>query len=263
MATSPFIDIRNFRSLSSAGKVNGMSLVDHRFYRCASLYHASKESLEVLYRDYRVRLIIDVRTKEEVESKPDPEIKGVKHLHIPVMAESNNGVNRHGEQRPSYVERVADYQELEETYKKLGSDPYSLKQFGKVIKACLDLKEGAVLWHCSAGKDRTGMVAYLLLTLFGYPKKLIFNDYLLTNGEAKRFAWKMGYKAYRTTHNRKLAHKVWRMSVANKRYLEAFDKAIMDSCGSLNGFFKDYCGLSKEDIESYRSQYLTARKDSF
>lgn len=253
---SPFNDIRNFRSLSSAGKVNGMSLLDHRFYRCASLHHASKESLESLYRDYHVRLIIDLRTKEEVESKPDPEIKGIKHLHIPVMEESNNGVNRQGDHHPSYTERVATYQELQETYKKLGSNPYSLKQFGKVIKACLELKEGAVLWHCSAGKDRTGMVAYLLLSLFGYPKKLIFNDYLLTNGEAKRFAWKMGYKAYRSTHNRKLAHKVWRMSIANKRYLEAFDEAIINTFGSLNNFFQDYCDISKEDIEAYKQCYL-------
>lgn len=258
-STSPFKDIRNFRSLSSAGKVNGKSLLDHRFYRCASLCHASKQSLESLYRDYHIRLIIDLRTKEEVEAKPDPEIKGVKHLHIPVMAESNNGVNRNGDHHPSYAERVATYSELEETYKKLGSGPYSLKQFGKVIKACLDLEEGAVLWHCSAGKDRTGMVAYLLLSLFGYPKKLIFDDYLLTNGEAKRFAWKMGYKAYRTTHDRKLAHKVWRMSIANKRYLEAFDKAIIETCGSLDSFFKNYCGISKEGIEAYRQRYLIGK----
>ena len=256
MATSPIPGIRNFRSLSSVGKVNGKSLIDHRFYRCASLCHAPKESLESLVRDYHIRLIIDLRTKEEVESKPDPEIKGVRHLHVPVMEESHNGVNRHGDHHPSYAERVATYQELGETYKKLGSDPYSLRQFGKVIKACLGLEEGAVLWHCSAGKDRTGMVAYLLLSLFGYPRKLIYNDYLLTNGEAKRFAWKMGFKAYRTTHDRSLAHKVWRMSIANKRYLEAFDKAIIDTCGSLNSFFQEYCGLSKEDIESYRQRYL-------
>ena len=62
-----------------------------------------------LYRDCHVRLIIDLRTKEEVETKPDPEIKGVKHLHIPDMEESDNGVNRHGDHHPSYAERVATY----------------------------------------------------------------------------------------------------------------------------------------------------------
>ena len=73
MATSLVPGIRNFRSLSSVGKVSGKSLIDHRFYRCASLCHAPKESLESLVHDYHIRLIIDLRTKEEVEAKPDPE----------------------------------------------------------------------------------------------------------------------------------------------------------------------------------------------
>ena len=124
---SHFKDIRNFRSLSSTGKVNDVSLLNDRIYRCASLYHASKEPLETLCRGYRVRLIIDLRTKQEAESKPNPEIKGVKHLHIPVMEENNNGGNRQDGHRSSYAERVATYQELQEAYGKLGSNPCSIK----------------------------------------------------------------------------------------------------------------------------------------
>ena len=42
------------------------------------------------------------------------------------------------------------------------------------------------------------------------------------------------------------------MSIANKRYLEAFDEAIINSCGSLNSFFQDYCNLPEKDVEAYR-----------
>ena len=253
---SPFESIRNFRSLESVGKFNGKSLPPHRFYRSASLTHAKKKDLDTLYKDYHLRLIIDLRTKEEVAEKPDPEIKGVRNIHIPVMEETDNGVNRQTDQRLSYAERIVAYPELEETYRKLGSDPTSLKQFGRVVKECLELPDGAVLWHCSAGKDRTGMVAYLLLKLFGYPDKLIFDDYLRTNGEAKRFAWKMGFQTFLGTRSRKSAHKVWRLFTANKRYLSAFAEAITSTCGSLDNFYKDYCGLSKEDIARYRELYL-------
>ena len=253
----PLIDIRNFRSLYRVGKVNGLRLPPQRFYRCASLHHASPEVLESLKNDYKVRLIIDLRTDEEVEAHPDPKISGVKNLHIPVMRESNNGVNRMGAKRPSYTERVATYQELEQTYQDMGGDPYSLAQYGKVVRACLDLEEGAVLWHCSAGKDRTGIVAFLLLRLFGYPMKDILNDYLLTNGQAKRFAWRMGFQAFWNTHDRAIAHKVWRISIASKRYLNAFSQALEKTCGSIEGYFHKYCGISEQDILDYRKRFLS------
>lgn len=250
------VGIRNFRSLSSAGKVDGKRVIDNRFYRSASLYHAPKETLDILYNDYNVRLIIDLRTNTEVKESPDPVIPGVRYLHIPVMEEENNGINRDNSHRPSLVERVATYRELGDTYAILGREEYSLTQFGKVIKECLDLQEGAVLWHCSAGKDRTGMVAFLLLSLFGFPKKLILADYLRTNAEAKRFAWKVGFHAFRTTHNRSLAHKVWRTMIAKKGYLSAFEDSIRETCGSLDGFYKKYCGLSSKDIAKAKDRFL-------
>ena len=250
------VGIRNFRSLSSAGKVDGKRVIENRFYRSASLAHAPKETLDILYKDYNVRLIIDLRTHMEVEETPDLVIPGIRYLHIPVMEEEDNGINKDKSHRPSLAERIATYRELGDTYAKLGREEFSLSQFGKAVKECLDLKEGAVLWHCSAGKDRTGMLAFLLLALFGFPRKLIYADYLRTNAEAKRFAWAVGFHAFRSTHNRPLAHKVWRTLVANKHYLTAFEDSICETCGSLEDFYKKYCGLSKNDINRIKERFL-------
>jgi protein-tyrosine phosphatase len=42
-------------------------------------------------------------------------------------------------------------------------------------------KDGAVLYHCTAGKDRTGTFSAMLLTMLGVPREVVMEDYLLTN----------------------------------------------------------------------------------
>ena len=49
------------------------------------------------------------------------------------------------------------------------------------------MKHGALLFHCTAGKDRTGMAAYLILSALGVEQKIIMEDYLLTNTVTQEF----------------------------------------------------------------------------
>ncbi len=252
---SPIKGIRNFRSLSSIGTYQGKRIVDKRFYRCASLHHAPKESIQALRDDYDVRLIIDLRTDEEASRNPDPKIEGVRHLIMPLMQEQNNGIVRATDTK-SWFERVRQYRELEETYAFLGGSPYCLKQLGIVLNECMNLKEGAVLWHCSAGKDRTGIVAFLILNLLGYPMDKIYKDYLRSNKGSRSFALKRSFQCFNATHDLALSRKVKRSSIANKKYLNAFIKALVNTIGSLDNFYKDYCHFTQEDIQAYKEAYL-------
>ena len=255
MSTSPIVGIRNFRSLSSVGPINGKHIIPNRFFRCASLYHAPKESLDSLYKDYNVRLIIDLRTPREANRAKDPDIEGVRHLLLPVMEELDNGIIK-GDDNASWFERVRNYRELGDTYTFLGKSAYCLRQLGIILKECLNLQEGAVLFHCSAGKDRTGIVAYLLLFLFGCPIKQIYRDYLASNKGARRFARKRAFECWQTTHELALSKKVYRNCICKKKYLDNFMHGLMETCGSLDNIYKDYCGFTQEDIEDYKQRLL-------
>ncbi|MCR4562795.1 MAG: tyrosine-protein phosphatase [Bacilli bacterium] len=248
--------VKNFRSLHSAGKNRkGKKVIKDRFYRSAALDHLPQESFEDFLNKYKIRRIIDLRTDLEVTEKPDPSIKGVEYYHIPVMQETNNGVARN-EEKKSIAERVAGYLELEETYAKLGTEEYPLQQLGKAVRLCLDLDEGAVLWHCSAGKDRTGIIAYLLLKMLDFNMKEIYKDYLLTNTGARRYAWRLRFETFFKYGDRKLARKVWRTFIARKKYLDAFAEAIEKSCGSLENFYEIYCGYGRKDFAEFRKKLL-------
>ena len=56
-------------------------------------------------------------------------------------------------------------------YESLVHDEYSIKQYARFLDVLLHQNEGAVLWHCSAGKDRVGVGTALLLCALGVPKK--------------------------------------------------------------------------------------------
>ncbi len=109
-------NIRNFRSLYQVGSINGKRLPCFRFFRCGSLSHASQETLNRLATDYKIKLIIDLRSTKEAAYKPEPIIEGITNLHIPVMEETENAVARDLDKK-SYAERIASYDELIETYR--------------------------------------------------------------------------------------------------------------------------------------------------
>ena len=245
--------IRNFRELGSIVRKDGKHLPLQRFYRCGNLHRLSEENQLLLKGQFHVVRIIDLRSKDEVNNAPDPEIPGVEWHHVPFLPGINNGVSS---QNLTRIQRVLRHREMTETYYQMGSDPWTLHQIAKAIHLCLELPEGAVLWHCSAGKDRTGILAYLLLRLFGFSDKEAFDDYLLTNEHAIGYAKEMKQKALDDLGDIKAAEKVYRMFIVDRKYLNSFKKGVTDSCGSIFGFFHKYCGFSNKDIANIRSLFL-------
>jgi protein-tyrosine phosphatase len=54
------------------------------------------------------------------------------------------------------------------------------ERHANVFKAIADAKEGGVLFHCSRGVDRTGIISLMLLSLLGVPDEQIAADYMLS-----------------------------------------------------------------------------------
>ena len=117
---------------------------------------------------YGVRSVVDLRLPAEIEAHPNP------------FAESGD----HGVAytNVSIVDPAAglppDTITLAENYL------WSLDRFGGLVAAAMaaiaNAPEGGVLIHCAAGKDRTGLIAALLLVLVGVPDRTVAADYALT-----------------------------------------------------------------------------------
>jgi protein-tyrosine phosphatase len=136
------------------------------FLRGDSLHQLTDADIETLL-NARVRTVIDLRHEAEVQAAPN-RLAGraqIVYRHIPIFRGSvSGGAGAAHDLRQVYAYMVDHCQ--------IG--------LGETLSALADAEDGSVLFHCSAGKDRTGIVAALTLGLVGVPDAVIAADYALT-----------------------------------------------------------------------------------
>ena len=108
--------------------------------------------------------------------------------------------------------------------------------------------EGAVLFHCTAGKDRTGFAALLLLSALGVDRQTILDDYLMTNAVYRPpFVARPGDAA-----DEALAV-IWRVEAA---YLHAALEAIERAHGGMDAYLRGRIGLGQPELDALAARYL-------
>lgn len=110
----------------------------------------------------------------------------------------------------------------------------------------------ALLFHCTAGKDRTGIGAAMLLYALGVPDSTIMEDYLLTNEYRKAENEKMVKGMLIAGIKEQVARD---LASVKKEYLDAANQAIIKQYGSMDKFLSAEIGLSSADIKTLRKKY--------
>jgi protein-tyrosine phosphatase len=117
--------------------------------------------------DYGVRTVIDLRSPRELVDRPNPLRDHPGYRHIPMLVDRD-------------LEHVRDFRDMTRTYR------WQVDNRGEavaeILRAIAAAAEGGVLFHCLAGKDRTGVISALLLALAGVDRPSLVEDYLLTDG---------------------------------------------------------------------------------
>lgn len=150
--------VQNFRDAGASS--GGQAINKYVVYRSGKLENATKEDISKLSR--LVTKVIDLRAPDIQAKAPDPVIPGVERKSFPITSSSN------GEE---YIDNFV-------------LDLKGRKQFGRVLTEIANT-DGAVLVHCTEGKDRTGWVAALLGIINGAKNTHIENDYTLSRSNNK------------------------------------------------------------------------------
>jgi protein-tyrosine phosphatase len=116
---------------------------------------------------FGVTTVVDLRTPSEVGRVPNPfaGADGPAYLHVPLLDDAT-------------IEMVGEMPSMAEGY--IVMLDHRQAAFGRVFDA-LAQAEGATLFHCFAGKDRTGLVAAMLLSLVGVEEQAIAADFAETD----------------------------------------------------------------------------------
>ena len=125
--------------------------------------------------------------------------------------------------------------------------------------------DSAVIIHCTAGKDRTGVVSAILLTLLGVPKETVYQDYLRSNEAtpAEMARLQAAAKAPSGT-GAMLASAVASIPMETIRVLMGVDRSYLDAAfaavdskyGSFDGYFTQGLKLTPADIQTLRTRLL-------
>jgi protein-tyrosine phosphatase len=157
----------NVRDLGGYPTASGQETAWRKVLRADSLHKLTAADRQELI-DLGVSQMIDLRYEEEVAQAPNVFAAGtdVAYTNISLIS-GNMGIST--EQLP---------QNLAEMYMGMLDD--SQQAIRSVMQIIARSKDGIVLYHCTAGKDRTGVISALLLSLAGVSHEVIAQDYALT-----------------------------------------------------------------------------------
>lgn len=124
------------------------------------------------------------------------------------------------------------------------------------FRAHLDVEEGAVLYHCTQGKDRTGIASALILAALGASRETIVADFDATNRAYEADVRKYSRRVRFLGGKEEEVGVVKSFMGANtENFVKTLDE-IDSRYGSLEAYLKGPIGLTDDDIRTLRQRYL-------
>lgn len=171
-----FDGIKNARELGGIAVHGGRKLKSGVLIRSAGLGNASDGDIRRLSEEMRLRHIVDFRDGLERGRFPDRDVPGADYHALPALPTFKDRDKRNAS---------AEIPDFDATFAAVNGNLASCAEakaaYAEFFRILLEAGGGAVLWHCTQGKDRTGMAAVLLLTALGADWADIEKDYFLSN----------------------------------------------------------------------------------
>ena len=253
--------IRNLRDLGGLIGAGGKKVKKNMLIRSANLSTVDDADIAWM-REINLTRIIDLRTPTEVSHRADVMIPGISYENFYLQDEDNvHGVTVKGIRAlmmssVSNEERMALVPDMRALYANMVTDDYSRNRFAELIRGIVKYDKGAQLFHCTSGKDRTGMTAAILYTILGVAREDIFEDYLRSLEHAEWESAIMRDQFIDEGASPELADKLKQFFMLDRDFLETFFYEIVKLSGNVENYIKDVIGLSDQDIEEYRNEML-------
>ncbi|MBI2768044.1 MAG: tyrosine-protein phosphatase [Burkholderiales bacterium] len=234
----------NFRDLGGYTGHEGRTVRHQRLFRSDHLGHLTAHDLSLLatHIGESVR-VLDLRGVTERQSAMCA-IPGATVHSLPI--------------EPTIVQKLTDLIQagaklssadvvalMQDTYRGFvrGNTPRFAALFGHVLQA----DEAPIVFHCTAGKDRTGFAAALLLLALGVPRDVVFGDFMLTNARLQgraRSALAMPPEVVSVLYG------------VQADFLHAALDAVDADFGSVQGYLREGLAVGEVELARLRELYL-------
>ena len=252
-------------SAHNARQLGGYQIGDQRIknnllLRTAKISELSEEDSTLLCDKYKVQCIYDFRGKKESLSAPDVIPGKARYLSLALsFSEDENETDtkfENEEQMIGMLLQYADHPSVQamctSMYDVIFFEESSQEVYRQFFADLLTVKaeDGAVLWHCTQGKDRAGSASAMLLAALGADRELIMADFILS----KDYYDPMTSKIKTETESQKTV--INTLISANPAIFEATLDKVDEKYGSLRNYLTECIGVTPEMMSILRDRYL-------
>ncbi|MBT3187415.1 MAG: tyrosine-protein phosphatase [Anaerolineae bacterium] len=241
--------INNFRDFGGYKTKNGARLKKGLLYRSGDLSKATSADLEKISA-LGIKTICDLRSERERRVEPDrfPDVEPITFFNIPMRPIVDYHARSLGRLFSLMFgeERSRDY--IAESYKAYREYATGyLPQFKSLLKRISKSENLPVLIHCSAGKDRTGVLSNLIQQMVGVSPETAQEDYLKTNENLSKYKEEIIKKLKRLAY----FGVPWKMYMplfdARTDYLNAAFAQVKDEFGAVDDWIRRGLGFSEQE----------------
>jgi len=266
----PVKSIVNARELGGYTMPDGRTIRSGALIRAAHLADATEADIQYLS-GLPVAQVIDFRLEREKMGKADKTVPGAQYIVLPIDASGNAAAQLSEKEKKKLAKRKSfDLKKIivllafnekarqvaRDMYPTLLFTPECQEQFARFFRDVLEADGGTVLYHCTQGKDRTGVASALLLAALGASRETIVADFDATNRvyekDVKKYTRRVKFWGGK---EKEVGVVKAFMGVNTDNFVQALER-IDREYGSLEAYLETVLGVTAEDRKLLQERYL-------
>jgi len=248
----------NFRDAGGYRSANGRWVRMGLAYRSNGIEHLTDDELARIDK-LNIKLVCDLRTAEEVQHSPDRVPKDVADVSADVLADDSDLIHAMitggGAQSGNAPQQnaIARHELEQRVYRDFVRLASAQKAYRLLFERIADPGALPTVFHCTAGKDRTGWAEAVFLMILGVPRPTIVQDYELTNEYLRGDALKSVRQSMsQSSPGQRTPTRI----VADPAALDAAFDEVMKDYGSFDNYLSQGLHLSDATLAAIRKIFL-------
>lgn len=248
-----------FRDLGGIETKDGKKIKRKKLFRSGHHGKLTRAEAELMRTFFGVTDIVDLRSPSEISERPDVTSKKIKFRHLPSLNdEENPSINR--KNRYSELKRLMSKEggtraHLCRVYRMLATNEMAIASHRELFNTIIESR-GGVLWHCTQGKDRTGVATALVLSALGVSREVVKKDYMLYNSKAAVKNFFIFLAMSIMFIGSKKASSLNYLLTANEDYIDAFFDQIESNYGTVERYINEALCIDGDRLSLMRRKYL-------
>jgi len=235
----------NFRDLGGIAGANGLKIKTGLLFRSGDLSSLSENDLLELTK-IKLSSIIDFRAQRELDKRPDKIVPSVREvIHLGIYDAARDQAEKFLERRDAAALEnvlIGDYTRMVDHHQ---------HEFSAFLKILAQTENLPLVFHCAAGKDRTGLASVFLLVALGVDMNDIWKDYMATNDLTAPYVERIIQKVNESGQEGEILRPLLEV---RREYLQAALDRIDQHYDGITQYVQN---VLMADVDKLRERYLT------